>query len=132
MPLYEYRCQSCGRNQEVLQKMSDPPLKVCEVCGGEMKRLVSAPAVQFKGTGWYVTDYAKKSGDGGSGRSSGGSSADKDKGGSSSESGSSSASSPSSEGGSSGEKSAPAEKPASSDKPAASSSGSSTSSGKDS
>jgi putative FmdB family regulatory protein len=74
MPLYEYRCQSCGRTREVLQKMSDPPLKVCENCGGEMKRLVSAPAVQFKGTGWYVTDYAKKS-DGGGGRSGG--SADK-------------------------------------------------------
>lgn len=73
MPLYEYRCQSCGRTREVLQKMSDAPLTVCEDCGGEMKRLVSAPAVQFKGTGWYVTDYAKKS-DGG-GRSGG----DKDK-----------------------------------------------------
>lgn len=118
MPLYEYRCQSCGRNQEVLQKMSDPPLKVCDVCGGEMKRLVSAPAVQFKGTGWYVTDYAKKSGDGG-GRS-GGSSADKDKdkGSSAGESSASSASSSSSESGGSNEKSAPAEKPA--DKPAAS------------
>ncbi len=65
MPLYEYRCQSCGRTREVLQKMSDPPVTVCEHCGGEMKRMVSAPAVQFKGTGWYVTDYAKKSGDGG-------------------------------------------------------------------
>jgi putative FmdB family regulatory protein len=70
MPLYEYRCQGCGRTREVLQKMSDPPVKVCADCGGEMKRLVSAPAVQFKGTGWYVTDYAKKS-DGGGGRSGG-------------------------------------------------------------
>lgn len=65
MPLYEYRCQSCGRTTEALQKMSDPPLTVCENCGGELKRLVSAPAVQFKGTGWYVTDYAKKSDSGG-------------------------------------------------------------------
>lgn len=113
MPLYEYRCQTCGRNQEVLQKMSDPPLKVCEVCGGEMKRLVSAPAVQFKGTGWYVTDYAKKGGDGGR---SGGSATDKDKGSSAGES--SSSSSASSESGSAGEKTAPAEKAA--DKPAAS------------
>lgn len=62
MPLYEYKCQSCGRLREALQKMGDPPLVTCEVCGGELKRLVSAPAVQFKGTGWYVTDYAKKSG----------------------------------------------------------------------
>lgn len=77
MPLYEYRCQSCGRTREVLQKMSDPPVTVCEHCGGEMKRMVSAPAVQFKGTGWYVTDYAKKS-DGGS-RSGGSADRDKDK-----------------------------------------------------
>lgn len=62
MPLYEYRCLSCGRTREVLQKMNDAPLTICPDCSGELKRLVSAPAVQFKGTGWYVTDYAKKSG----------------------------------------------------------------------
>lgn len=62
MPLYEYRCLSCGRTREVLQKMNDAPLTTCPDCSGELKRLVSAPAVQFKGTGWYVTDYAKKSG----------------------------------------------------------------------
>lgn len=120
MPLYEYRCQSCGRTREALQKMGDPPLKTCEDCGGELKRLVSAPAVQFKGTGWYVTDYAKKSGDGG-GRSGG--SADKDKGSSeksvaSGEGGSSS----SSDSAGTAEKIPAAEKSSGADKPASSSS----------
>jgi putative FmdB family regulatory protein len=112
MPLYEYRCQSCGRTREVLQKMSDPPLKVCADCGGEMKRMVSAPAVQFKGTGWYVTDYAKKSDGGRSGGSS-----DKDK-------GSSEKSASSGEGGSSSssDSAGTAEKIPAADKPAASSS----------
>lgn len=59
MPLYEYQCQSCGQRTEVLQSFSDAPRTVCEACGGELKKLISAPAVQFKGTGWYVTDYAK-------------------------------------------------------------------------
>lgn len=104
MPLYEYRCQSCGRTREVLQKMSDPPLATCGDCGGEMKRLVSAPAVQFKGTGWYVTDYAKKSG-GEAGRASG--SAEK------------SSASESSSADSSADKSSSAEKPAATEKSAA-------------
>ena len=65
MPLYEYQCQQCGRRNEVLQKMADPPLTVCEVCGGPLKKLASSPSVQFKGSGWYVTDYARKSGGGG-------------------------------------------------------------------
>ena len=68
MPIYEYECQSCGKRTEVLQRMADPPLAACPQCGGEVKKMVSAPAVQFKGSGWYVTDYAgKKSGGGGSG-----------------------------------------------------------------
>ena len=66
MPLYEYQCQQCGVRSEALQKLADPPLTTCEACGGELKRLLSAPAVQFKGAGWYVTDYARKSGAGSS------------------------------------------------------------------
>lgn len=62
MPIYEYACQSCGKRTELLQRMDDPPLATCPQCGGEVKKLVSAPAVQFKGSGWYVTDYAGKSG----------------------------------------------------------------------
>ena len=62
MPIYEYQCQSCGKRTELLQRMADPPLATCPECGGEVKKLLSAPAVQFKGSGWYVTDYAGKSG----------------------------------------------------------------------
>jgi putative FmdB family regulatory protein len=62
MPIYEYECRSCGKRTELLQRMGDPPLAACPDCGGEVKKLFSAPAVQFKGTGWYVTDYAKKGG----------------------------------------------------------------------
>ena len=65
MPLYEYQCDRDGRF-EVIRKFSDPPLKKCPKCGGPVQRLPSAPAIQFKGTGWYVTDYAKKSGGEGS------------------------------------------------------------------
>jgi putative FmdB family regulatory protein len=61
MPLYEYECQSCHRRTERIQKFSDPPLEVCPHCGGKLEKLISSPAFQFKGTGWYVTDYAKKS-----------------------------------------------------------------------
>ena len=64
MPLYEYQCQSCGDTTEVIQRMSDPPLSTCERCGGDLKKLISAPAFQFKGSGWYVTDYADKGGKG--------------------------------------------------------------------
>ena len=60
MPLYEYECSSCGTRTEVLQRVGAPPIDDCSECGGRMKRLLSAPAVQFKGTGWYVTDYARK------------------------------------------------------------------------
>ena len=58
MPLYEYRCEHCGKTFEILQKFSDEPLTRHETCGGEVHRLLSPPALQFKGTGWYVTDYA--------------------------------------------------------------------------
>ena len=61
MPLYEYQCGSCGKRFEVIQKFSDDPLSVCKFCGGPATRLVSSSAFHFKGTGWYVTDYAKKS-----------------------------------------------------------------------
>jgi len=60
MPLYEYKCQSCGFTFEVLQKATDGPLKACESCGGKLTKLLTAPAIQFKGNGWYVTDYAGK------------------------------------------------------------------------
>jgi putative FmdB family regulatory protein len=59
VPLYEYQCKKCERLTERIVKFSDPPLTVCPHCGGEMEQLISAPAVQFKGSGWYVTDYAK-------------------------------------------------------------------------
>lgn len=59
MPLYEYQCESCGSVFEVRQKFSDEPLKVHEGCGGAVQRLLSAPALQFKGSGWYITDYAR-------------------------------------------------------------------------
>ena len=59
MPLYEYQCARCGRF-EVIRKFSDPPLTACPTCGGEIQKLASAPAIQFKGTGWYITDYARK------------------------------------------------------------------------
>ncbi|HEY1339970.1 MAG TPA: FmdB family zinc ribbon protein [Bryobacteraceae bacterium] len=61
MPLYEYNCRRCGKTFEVRQKFSDEPLTVHEECGGEVERLISPPALQFKGSGWYVTDYAGKS-----------------------------------------------------------------------
>jgi len=60
LPLYEYQCKKCHSLTERIQKFSDPVLKVCPHCGGELEQLLSAPAVQFKGSGWYVTDYAKK------------------------------------------------------------------------
>jgi putative FmdB family regulatory protein len=60
MPLYEYACEACGHRFEVIQKFSDPPLDVCPKCGGAVRKLQSAPAFQFKGSGWYITDYARK------------------------------------------------------------------------
>ena len=60
MPLYEYECTECGHRTELLQRHGDPPLEKCPQCGAAVRKLFSAPAVQFKGTGWYVTDYAGK------------------------------------------------------------------------
>ena len=63
MPLYEYECEAeNGRRFEIIQKFSDEPLTVCPTCGGKVRRLISSPAIQFKGSGWYITDYARKSG----------------------------------------------------------------------
>jgi putative FmdB family regulatory protein len=60
MPLYEYKCKSCGAVFDVRQKFSDAPLTTHKGCGGEVERIICAPALQFKGTGWYCTDYAHK------------------------------------------------------------------------
>ena len=60
MPIYEYKCQDCDKRFEKIQKVSDPPCKACPSCGGKLKKLVSTPAIQFKGNGFYITDYAKK------------------------------------------------------------------------
>ncbi|HEY6446777.1 MAG TPA: zinc ribbon domain-containing protein [Acidobacteriaceae bacterium] len=99
MPLYEYRCKSCGHTFEKIQSFSAPEEKECPVCHGEVERLLSAPAIQFKGSGWYVSDYAKK-GNTGSMKAS-------------------------AEGGSKSSESGPADKPASSSTDASSSSSSS-------
>ena len=60
MPLYEYQCEKCGRFERIV-KFSDPPLAACPTCGGVVQKLFSSPAIQFKGSGFYITDYAKKS-----------------------------------------------------------------------
>lgn len=60
MPLYEYECDSCGHRFEVIQKFSDPPVESCPTCGSRVRKLVASPAFQFKGSGWYITDYGKK------------------------------------------------------------------------
>jgi putative FmdB family regulatory protein len=67
MPLYEYECEACGHRFEVIQKLADAPVATCSACGGAVHKLQSAPAFQFKGSGWYVTDYARK----GAGKSEG-------------------------------------------------------------
>lgn len=61
MPLYEYQCDACGHRFEQIRKFSDPPLAICPKCGGAIRKLVSSPAFQFKGSGWYVSDYGGKS-----------------------------------------------------------------------
>jgi len=63
VPLYEYSCAACG-GFEVIRKFADPPLKKCPKCGKRVEKRPSAPAIQFKGTGWYITDYARKPADG--------------------------------------------------------------------
>jgi putative FmdB family regulatory protein len=61
MPLYEYECAACGQRFELIRKFSDPPVDVCTLCGqGPVNRLQSSPAIQFKGSGWYITDYSQK------------------------------------------------------------------------
>ncbi len=62
MPLYEYECEQCGARFEVIQRFSDPAIETCRACGGPVHKLISPPAIQFKGTGWYITDYARKNG----------------------------------------------------------------------
>jgi len=69
MPFYEYECTKCHYNTEVLQKISDPPITKCEKCKGKMKKMISQSTFHLKGSGWYVTDYASKSG-GNDGKSS--------------------------------------------------------------
>lgn len=59
MPIYEYVCGKCHKKTEVIQRMNEAPLRVCPHCGGKLKKAFSAPAIQFKGSGWYVTDYAR-------------------------------------------------------------------------
>ena len=59
MPIYEYECRKCRAHIEVFQKVSDKPLARCRKCGGKLEKRISAPAIQFKGSGWYVTDYAR-------------------------------------------------------------------------
>jgi putative FmdB family regulatory protein len=61
MPLYEYKCEACGNRFEKIQKFSDPLVDACPKCGGKVEKLLSSPAIQFKGSGWYITDYANKS-----------------------------------------------------------------------
>jgi putative FmdB family regulatory protein len=60
MPIYEYECKGCGKHFELWQKITDEPLKVCKECGGELIKLISESSFILKGTGWYVTDYARK------------------------------------------------------------------------
>lgn len=73
MPLYEYQCESCSHRFEVIQKFSDAPLETCPKCGGAVRKLLSSPAFHFKGSGWYITDYARagKTGDEGGGEKGG-------------------------------------------------------------
>lgn len=74
MPLYEYQCDQCHEIFEVMQKFSDTPLEMHDKCGGRVRRLISAPALQFKGSGWYITDYARSGGNhgkSGNGKSAG-------------------------------------------------------------
>ena len=59
MPLYEYKCEACAHRFERIQKFSDPPIETCPQCGGAVRKLLSAPAIQFKGSGFYITDYGK-------------------------------------------------------------------------
>lgn len=90
MPLYEYQCDACGHRFEVIQKFSDPPVDVCSACGGAVGKLPSSPAIQFKGSGFYINDYARKDTPDGGATKSG----DKEQGANNSPSSDSSSSSP--------------------------------------
>mgnify|MGYP001567591134 CR=1 FL=1 len=70
MPLYEYLCDTCQERAEILQKLGDEPVTICPNCGAALRKMISAPAFQFKGSGWYQTDYAKRSGGEGAGAKS--------------------------------------------------------------
>jgi len=63
MPIYEYDCDSCNRRTEAIQRVGEKPLKICPHCGGKLKKAFSVPAIQFKGSGWYVTDYGGAKGE---------------------------------------------------------------------
>ena len=76
MPLYEYQCERCHHRFEQIRRFSDPPVTCCPQCDGAVRKLVSSPAIQFKGTGWYVTDYARKEAKGESASSEGGKTTD--------------------------------------------------------
>ena len=77
MPLYEYRCLKCDRHTEKIEKMDGPHLRKCPHCGGKMESVITAPSIQFKGTGWYVTDYGKKTSGGDAGKSGKGETSEK-------------------------------------------------------
>lgn len=77
MPLYEYECEMCAQRFERIQKFSDPPVDKCPSCDGPVRKLLSSPAIQFKGSGWYITDYAKKGGGDGAKPAAGGDAAAK-------------------------------------------------------
>jgi len=124
MPLYEYQCDACGHRFEKIQKYSDPLVDTCPICAGTVRKLMSSPAIQFKGSGFYITDYGKK--DQGSDRSDGGSADKGDK----ADKGEKTTKSETSPG--KADKTEKAAAPAASDKSASSSSGSSSSSSKES
>jgi putative FmdB family regulatory protein len=78
LPLYEYACLKCKRHTDKIENVNGPHLKKCPHCGGKVESVITAPAIQFKGSGWYVTDYAKKTSGGDGGRSDKGDKAEKD------------------------------------------------------
>jgi putative FmdB family regulatory protein len=123
MPLYEYQCDACGHRFEKIQKFSDPLVDTCPICGGAVRKLMSSPAIQFKGSGFYITDYPKKD-QGGTDKSDGGSADKADKG--------AKTDSSSGKADKGSDKADKAEKSAASDKSSTSSSGSSSSGSKDS
>ncbi len=105
MPIYEYECTVCAHRFETMQRISDPPLESCPECGEPVRKLISAPAFQFKGSGWYVTDYGGKGKDKGQEKKSSGSAGDSDGG---SKSGGASESKPAKDSASTGSKPAKA------------------------